>query len=151
MTEPTTIADLPETSGIPNPDDVQAYISDVLGIDLRDDAIPPEIAADVRTAFRPHGERTAAAPLFRLDQPEDPKPVSPAAGEGFYDDEVGDQPSWCCMASLNPSADGFNGRWSVPSVPRGRLGVGRPRGGTESGAGRRVHRSRFTSRWACSS
>lgn len=90
MTEPTTVAELAEDLGMLNPVDVQAYISDVLGIDLRDDAIPPEIAADVRTAFSPHGERTAAALLYWLDQPEDPKPVSPTAGEGFYDDEVGD-------------------------------------------------------------
>lgn len=87
MTELNTAAELARSLGMLNTADVEVYISEVLGLDLHYDAVPPEIAADVRTALDPHGERTAPARLYWPDHVENPKPSSPTAGEGFYDED----------------------------------------------------------------
>ena len=91
MTELNTAAALAEDLGMLQDDDVRAYISDVLELDLHDAEIPPEIAADVRTAFNPHGERTAPANLYWPGHDELPGPQTPTSEEGSYDDE-GEQP-----------------------------------------------------------
>jgi hypothetical protein len=87
VTKPTNAADLAADLGMLQPDDVEVYVSEILGLDLHYDEMPPEIATDVRTAFNPHGERTAAARLYWPGHDEDPKPATPTAGEGFYADE----------------------------------------------------------------
>lgn len=84
--EPMTPAELAADLGMLQPDDVEVYISEVLELDLHDEVIPPEIAADVRSALNPHGERTAAARLYWPEHDEDPEPATPTAGEGFHDD-----------------------------------------------------------------
>jgi hypothetical protein len=86
VAEPITPAQLAEDLGQLQADDVRAYICDVLGLDLHDDEIPAEIAADVYRAFDPHGDRTAPARLCWPGHDEDPRPPSPTGEEGFYPD-----------------------------------------------------------------
>jgi hypothetical protein len=91
MTNPIPAAALARDLGMLQPDDVEVYISEVLGLDLHDEDIPAEVAADVRTAFNPHGERTAPARLYWPGNVETDEiegegigARSPVRGEGHY-------------------------------------------------------------------
>jgi hypothetical protein len=87
MTEPITPEQLAQDLGMLQPDDVQVCVSDVLGLDLHTDEIPPEIAAEVRSVLDPHGERTAPARLYWPGHPAQvPRRRSPTDDEGFYPD-----------------------------------------------------------------
>lgn len=88
--EPVTAADLAADLGLLQDDDVRAVVAEL--VDLHDDAIPPEIAGEVRSVLDPHGERTAPAALYWSEHQETNEPGyrSPVRGEGFYleDDEA---------------------------------------------------------------
>lgn len=62
MTEQVTAAELAEDLGMPQDDDVRAVVESI--VDLHDEDIPAEIAAEVRDVLNPHGERTAPAALY---------------------------------------------------------------------------------------
>jgi hypothetical protein len=92
--EPIAADRLARDLGMLQSDDVEVYISEVLGLDLHDEDIPAEVAADVRTAFNPHGERTAAACLYWPGNVETDDVEgegigarSPVRREGFYPDD----------------------------------------------------------------
>ena len=82
-----TAAELAEDLGLLQDDDVRAVVESI--VDLHDDEIPPEIAAEVRDVLNPHGERTAPAALYWPEHDkEEPRPATPMAEEGFYPDEA---------------------------------------------------------------
>lgn len=84
MNEPVTAAELAEDLGMLQDDDVRAVVAEI--VDLHDDAIPPEIAGEVRSVLNPHGERTAPAALYWPGHTatNESGDRSPVRGEGFY-------------------------------------------------------------------
>lgn len=72
-----------------DPGDVRAVVESI--VDLHDEGIPDEIAAEVRAILDPHGERTAPARLYWPGHEETDElgsrgigSLSPTRGEGIY-------------------------------------------------------------------